>query len=57
MAPVNGTMVIGDKIIGSGRSASEQGGYQMLALVVTIAFAIVGGVITGNHNHNISLCY
>lgn len=30
-----------------GRSAMEQGGYQMAALC-SIAIAIVGGVITGN---------
>lgn len=31
-----------------GRSAMEQGGYQMAALCLTLAIAIVGGVITGN---------
>lgn len=30
-----------------GRSAMEQGGYQMAALCLTLAIAIVGGVITG----------
>ncbi|XP_071959671.1 ammonium transporter Rh type B-B-like isoform X2 [Antedon mediterranea] len=32
---------------GDGRSASTQAGYQMVALIVTLAFAIVGGAITG----------
>ena len=32
---------------GLGRSAVEQGGYQMLALVVTLIVAIVSGMITG----------
>ncbi|ESO83379.1 hypothetical protein LOTGIDRAFT_133634 [Lottia gigantea] len=32
---------------GEGRTAGQQGGYQMLALAVTLAIAIVGGVITG----------
>ncbi|XP_041372827.1 ammonium transporter Rh type B-like [Gigantopelta aegis] len=31
----------------SGRSASVQGGYQMLALIITLAIAIVGGALTG----------
>ena len=31
-----------------GRSAMAQGGYQMAALAVTLAIAIVGGAITGN---------
>lgn len=31
-----------------GRSAMEQGGYQMAALCLTLAIAIVGGIITGN---------
>eukprot|EP00795_Rhopilema_esculentum_P004945 gene4945-21287_t len=32
---------------GKGRSKSEQGGYQFLAVVVTLGLAIVGGYITG----------
>jgi hypothetical protein len=32
---------------GLGRSGIEQGGYQMLALLITMAIAIVGGTITG----------
>lgn len=32
---------------GMGRSALEQGGYQIAAAFITLAFAIVGGVITG----------
>lgn len=32
---------------GPGRSATTQGGFQMLALVVTMIVAIVGGAITG----------
>ncbi|KAH3796917.1 ammonium transporter Rh type A-like isoform X2 [Dreissena polymorpha] len=32
---------------GSGRSAIIQGGYQMLALVLTLVIAVVGGAITG----------
>ncbi|CAI9737590.1 ammonium transporter Rh type A-like [Octopus vulgaris] len=33
--------------LGAGRSAIEQGGYQMLALVITLAIAVVGGALTG----------
>ncbi|CAC5421733.1 SLC42A [Mytilus coruscus] len=44
MAASNST---GSVMPGSDRSATVQGGYQMLALVITIAFAIVGGIITG----------
>ena len=33
--------------IGEGRSYEAQGGYQMAALGVTLAFAIVGGIISG----------
>lgn len=32
---------------GLGRSGIEQGGYQLLALLITLAIAIVGGTITG----------
>lgn len=32
---------------GLGRSEAEQGGYQMVALLVTVAIAIFGGAITG----------
>ena len=32
---------------GLGRTASEQAGYQMVALCVTLAIAVVGGVVTG----------
>lgn len=32
---------------GLGRSGVEQGGYQMIALVITVVIAIVGGTITG----------
>ena len=31
----------------AGRSAVAQGGYQIAALIVTLAIAIVGGIITG----------
>ncbi|GAB1603227.1 ammonium transporter Rh type B-like [Argonauta hians] len=33
--------------LAAGRSAIAQGGYQMLALVITLAVAVVGGSITG----------
>lgn len=32
---------------GSGRSGLEQGGFQIAALAVTLAMAIVGGLVTG----------
>merc|ERR1712072_564738 len=32
---------------GDNRSAGEQGGYQALALVISICFALVGGLVTG----------
>ncbi|XP_052788239.1 ammonium transporter Rh type A-like [Mya arenaria] len=32
---------------GPGRSSTTQGGYQMLALVITLVIAIVGGALTG----------
>ncbi|KAK3576039.1 hypothetical protein CHS0354_005195 [Potamilus streckersoni] len=32
---------------GAGRSAIQQGGFQMLALLVTLGIAIVGGILTG----------
>jgi len=32
---------------GLGRTATTQGGYQMLALVVTLIVALVGGALTG----------
>ncbi|XP_035829381.1 ammonium transporter Rh type B-like [Aplysia californica] len=32
---------------GEGRSAAEQAGYQLLALAVTLAFALVGGLVVG----------
>ncbi|XP_052089957.1 ammonium transporter Rh type A-like [Mytilus californianus] len=32
---------------GLGRSGVEQGGYQMVALIITLAIALVGGTITG----------
>ena len=32
---------------GLGRTAAVQGGYQMAALAVTLAMAIIGGIITG----------
>ncbi|KAG5880983.1 hypothetical protein JTB14_024522 [Gonioctena quinquepunctata] len=32
---------------GDGRSAGQQAGYQILALIMTLAIAIVGGLITG----------
>ncbi|XP_063416627.1 ammonium transporter Rh type A-like [Mytilus trossulus] len=44
MAASNAT---GSVMPGSDRSATVQGGYQMLALVITLAIAIVGGIITG----------
>jgi hypothetical protein len=34
---------------GLGRSASMQGGYQIATLFVTLAVAISGGLVTGNH--------
>ena len=40
---------------GAGRSSGVQGGYQMLALVVTLVVAIIGGAVTGRLN-NIRLC-
>lgn len=33
---------------GLGRSALEQAGYQMLAVGVTLIFAVISGLITGN---------
>ena len=41
---------------GLGRSGIEQGGYQMLALLITMAIAIVGGTITGTIKRS-QLCY
>lgn len=32
---------------GPGRTATVQGGYQFLALVITLVVAIVGGAVTG----------
>ena len=32
---------------GAGWSAATQGGYQMLALLVTILFSLVGGIVAG----------
>ena len=49
MAPSNTTIAGGHT--GSDRSATAQGGYQMLALVITLAIAIVGGVITGTYKY------
>lgn len=31
-----------------GRTAGEQAGFQLIALAVTLALAIVGGIVTGN---------
>jgi len=33
---------------GKGWSSGTQGGYQMLALIVTLGIAILGGIITGD---------
>ncbi|KAB0799460.1 hypothetical protein PPYR_07340 [Photinus pyralis] len=41
------TPEVGSPIIGDGRSASVQAGYQLLAVVVTLLIAIIAGVITG----------
>lgn len=38
---------IGTTKLGLGRSAFTQGTYQMIALVTTLAFAVIGGLITG----------
>lgn len=53
-SPVNGSSEVLDakyyhrKIQpGQGRSASEQAGYQIAALVVTLAISIIGGLGTG----------
>jgi len=35
---------------GDAFTASEMGGYQVAALLVTLAFALVGGIITGKSN-------
>ena len=34
---------------GDNRSKSAQAGFQFLAVIVTLALSIVGGLITGNH--------
>ena len=39
--------VFSEVLEGSGRTALAQGGYQILALAVTLCLAIVGGLITG----------
>ena len=46
MKAVNGTAGVGNATV-PGRSAAVQGGYQVVAIIVTLAIAIVGGVITG----------
>lgn len=53
-SPVNGSTEFSDlkyynnKIEpGQGRTASEQAGYQLAALVVTLAISIIGGLATG----------
>ena len=62
MAPDNETLVehINANLIahgqetikaGSGWSAGTQGGFQILALLITILLAVIGGVIAGMHNH------
>ena len=43
---MNGTAGVGT-VTYQGRSAAEQGGYQFLAIIVTLGIAIVGGIITG----------
>merc|ERR1711915_836542 len=53
MAPVHNETLCRDFLsgtnlyFGSGLTAHQQGGYQMAAQVVTLIFAIVGGIITG----------
>ena len=33
---------------GEGRTATAQAGYQIAGLVVTLAIAVIGGIVTGN---------
>lgn len=49
MAPVDlkPTAEFGERVPGDGRTAGVQAGYQILAVVVTIAIAVVSGLITG----------
>jgi ammonium transporter Rh len=43
---------------GLGRTAGEQAGYQILALVVTVVLAIVSGILTGgSRNTKLALGY
>jgi ammonium transporter Rh len=42
---------------GAGRSSGIQGGYQMLALVITLVVAIIGGAVTGRLNDTIIVVY
>ena len=38
---------LGCSVKGSGRSATEQAQYQFVATLITLAFAIIGGALTG----------
>ena len=56
MAPLNGTehfmslnMINSDIEPGLGRTAKQQGGYQIATVAVTLAVAIGGGLVTGNN--------
>jgi hypothetical protein len=48
MEPKNMTTAGNTTELVMGRSAMEQGGYQMAALCLTLVIALVGGAITGN---------
>ena len=57
-APVAGSsdlltaqMAINEIVAGSGRTAIQQAGFQLLAILITLAIAIVGGAVTGTHSH------
>ncbi len=64
MAPLNGTehfmslnMINSEIEPGLGRTAKQQGGYQIATVAVTLAVAISGGLVTGNNIglHNLSI--
>ena len=42
-------MINSDIEPGLGRTAKQQGGYQIATVAVTLAVAIAGGLVTGNN--------
>lgn len=62
MAPANqqnssdGYEYVLGNLSGDGRSAVQQAGYQLLALLVTMVVGIVSGIITGEYHCDILHC-